>query len=382
VSAQEEEPQLLEESVLKIPLYRAPLTLQNYRNSKDYLHAKFAGNGTGSVTLTDYEDAQYYGPITLGTPPQKFTVVFDTGSSNLWVPSKKCSPLNIACRLHNKYDSTKSSTYVENGEAFEIRYGTGSLSGFLSEDTLNIGGLNVKKQVFAEAVNEPGITFIVAKFDGILGMAYDSISVDHVTPVWYNIISQNLVKSPVFSFWLDKNPMGQSGGELTLGGVNPELYTGNFSWVPITSKTYWQFKLDSIKLGGVDLGFCATEACKAIADTGTSLIIGPSKEINALNKKLGAVVVNGEGIFTSCDVVSKLPDITITLNGVDFVLKPQEYVLNVQGQCLSGFAGIDLGRLGNFFIIGDVFISTYYTIFDFGNSQVGFAKAVQPSLSS
>jgi len=367
----------------RITLNRAPLTLQNYRNSKEYLQAKydrFAGNGTGTVPLIDYEDAQYYGDISLGTPPQNFSVVFDTGSSNLWVPSKKCDLLNLACKLHRKYDSTKSHTYVANGTKFAIQYGSGSLSGFLSQDTLNIGGLDVKNQVFGEATTQPGVTFIVAKFDGILGMAFDSISVDHVTPVWYNILSQNLVRSPVFSFWLDKNPRGASGGELTLGGVNSDLYTGDFSFVPLTSETYWQFKVDKFELGGQDLGFCSSEGCKAIADTGTSLIIGPATEINSLNKKLGAIVTNGEGIFPSCSVIPKLPDISITINGVSFVLKPQEYVLEVQGQCLSGFAGLDLGDLGAFYILGDVFISTYYTLFDFGAQRVGFARAVQPSM--
>ena len=69
---------------------------------------------------------------------------------------------------------------------------------------IQVAGLQVKEQTFAEATAEPGLAFIAAKFDGILGMGYIDISVERVTPVFYNMVSEKLVSNAAFSFYLNR----------------------------------------------------------------------------------------------------------------------------------------------------------------------------------
>jgi hypothetical protein len=89
-----------------------------------------------SESIKDYANAQYYGAIHIGTPSQTFQVIFDTGSSNLWVPQINC----IHCgntffgTKKSKFNHNISSSYIEDGTDFEIMYGSGSVSGYFSKD--------------------------------------------------------------------------------------------------------------------------------------------------------------------------------------------------------------------------------------------------------
>nr|KJB67250.1 hypothetical protein B456_010G182400 [Gossypium raimondii] len=241
---------------------------------------------TDIVALKNYMDAQYYGEIGIGTPPQKFTVIFDTGSSNLWVPSTKCY-FSVACFFHSKYKASESSTYKKNGKSASIQYGTGAISGFFSNDNVKVGNLVVKDQEFIEATKEPGVTFMAAKFDGILGLGFKEISVGDAVPVWYNMVEQGLIKDQEFSFWLNRNVGEEMGGEIVFGGVDPNHYKGKHTYVPITQKGYWQFDMGDVLIGDKPTGYCAG-GCAAIADSGTSLLAGPTTVITMINQAIGA----------------------------------------------------------------------------------------------
>uniref|UniRef100_A0A3P9Q0Y2 Cathepsin D-like n=1 Tax=Poecilia reticulata TaxID=8081 RepID=A0A3P9Q0Y2_POERE len=328
--------------------------------------------------LTNFMDAQYYGVISIGTPPQDFSVLFDTGSSNLWVPSIHCAFFDLACWVHRRYNSQKSSTYVKNGTEFAIRYGRGSLSGFISEDTVSVAGLSVPGQQFGEAVKQPGITFAVARFDGVLGMAYPSISVAKVTPVFDTAMAAKLLPQNIFSVYISRDPKAAVGGELMLGGTDPQYYTGALHYVNVTRKAYWQIDMNRVDVGN-QLTLCKG-GCQAIVDTGTSLLVGPAAEVRALNKAIGALPLLMGEYMIDCKKIPTLPVVSFNIGGKMFNLTGEDYVMKESQMgvsiCLSGFMGMDIPPpAGPLWILGDVFIGKFYTVFDRNEDRVGFAPA-------
>ncbi|KAH8266655.1 hypothetical protein KR018_007693, partial [Drosophila ironensis] len=337
-------------------------THQNVQAERDYLRTKYQLPGARSLNeeqLANHLNMAYYGAITIGTPAQSFKVLFDSGSSNLWVPSTTCQ--SVACQKHNQYNSSASSTYEANGESFSIQYGTGSLTGYLSTDTVTVNGLSIQSQTFAESTTEPGTNFNNCNFDGILGMAYEALARDGVVPPFYNMVSQGLVDSSVFSFYLARDGTSTQGGELIFGGSDSSLYSGDLTYVPVSQQGYWQFTMAGASIDGY--GLC--EDCQAIADSGTSLIVAPYDAYVALSELLNVY----ENDYLDCSTVSSLPDVIFNIGGSNFALSPSAYVIQSNGYCMSAFTYMG----SDFWILGDVFIGQYYTEFDLGNNRIGFA---------
>jgi hypothetical protein len=251
-------------------------------------------------------------------------------------------------------------------------YGSGPVSGFMSKEQVNVGSLKVTDQDFAEIDNAKGLglAYSVGKFDGIMGLGWPSISVNGVDTVFENMVLQKAVDQPVFSFYLgDSKP-----GELLIGGIDKTHYTGELTYIPLTSETYWETKLDSITTGGSSI----TTATKVIVDSGTSILAGPSADVKALAAKVGAkpFFLNPKEYTISCSKISTLPDIEVTMSGQKFTLSGKDYVINSGLICLFGFTGIDVpAPHGPLWIMGDVFMRKYYTVFDWGQKRLGIAPS-------
>ncbi|TFK76153.1 acid protease [Pluteus cervinus] len=326
-----------------------------------------AKRSTGSVPLIDDEGGSlWHGSISVGTPAVTYTVDFDTGSSDLFLPGSNCKS---TCNGHTKYDPSKSSTSADRSKTFSLAYGDGStVSGEQYTDTVTLGGLTATKQVLG-AAKQYSSGFESSQFppDGLLGMGFQSISVYNSNPVFQSLIAQGKTTSPEFSFKLSS-----SGSELFVGGVDSSLAKGSTTYVPVTQQGYWQVNLDSLTVNNKKVA----SSLSAIIDTGTTLIIGDSASVKAFYAAIpgskDASQTIGQGYYTiPCNSV---PTPSLTFGGTTFAVSPSVFNLGQlqagSSDCVGGINAVD--GLG-FWVVGDVFLQNVLTTFDVGNARVGFA---------
>jgi len=362
-----------------------PLTARSdedkyYTRKAGLVRNKFLGD-PAPIDLVNFMDAQYYGTVYLGTPLQEFKVVYDTGSSNLWVPGSGCW-LSIPCWTHSIYRYKNSSSYVADGSKFAIQYGSGAVEGVVDQDVVCLGNgdnkLCANNFKFAETTSEPGVAFIAAKFDGILGLAWGTISVNGLPTVHDALQDAGQLDDHSFQFYLTKKA-GSTGSVLLMGGKSDDYIAQGATWkyYPVVAQDYWRIAMSQIKLG--DNKWVSSGAHTAIIDSGTSLLAGPTEEVNAIITALG-YTPGSTPPAVECDKISTLPKLYFTFGNDTYDLEPTDYVLQetVLGktQCLLGLQGMDFpARIGVAWILGDVFMHRWTTHFSATNKNIGFARS-------
>jgi len=302
-------------------------------------------------------------------------VIFDTGSSNLWINSVACQ--DEACVMHHQFDPHRSKTYRRLDMSMDVQFGTGRIEGRLAQDDFHLGPVCVKRQVFGEITSEIGEVFVQGKFDGILGLSFPALSAADYTPVFDNIIEQRLITPNMFSFYYSKLPKQTSA--IILGHPNANLYTGAMRFVGVARPFYWEVKLVDIKVDGKRQNACPGTPCKLVVDTGTSLLTGPRAHVSELLHKIQ---------IKDCRDLTGLPTLTYILSDThgehEFTLEPEFYVLRSEKKrpdgrpryCKPGFMALDVPKpRGPLWILGDTFMRKFYTVFNRDQNSIGFAVA-------
>ncbi|CAG8760505.1 33404_t:CDS:2, partial [Racocetra persica] len=161
-------------------------------------------------------DIAYYVVITIGN--QEFKVILDTGSSDLWIPNKDCT--SISCQNHNKFDPSKSKTFIKEGNPWSIQYDSGFASGITGIDNIKIGCFTADKQIFGLANDVPDVIEFL-EFDGILGLGFDSLNtIDNGSPTLISTLIQQMKIRPIFSFHFQHASSPEDRGIFVLGGID------------------------------------------------------------------------------------------------------------------------------------------------------------------
>lgn len=274
-------------------------------------------------------------------------------------------------------------TFIDLEYEVEVQFGSGTLTGYLAMDTFFMNGMEIPEATFIEITEEDGDVFQDGDFDGIVGLSFPD-DADELPTLFDDIWETGLIDEQKFSFYLDRSDNSEQSA-ITFGGVDNTKFEGDLTYHDVANEDYWSIAAQQLLVNNEDTGICTNDnACKLVIDSGTSLFTGPSDNLKTLFELLHP--------DDGCKNLVDLPTITFVADGVNYDIKPEEYVLTVTEsgvedphhhsdqddvvECVGAFYELDIpAPEGPIWVMGDIFMSKYYSVFDRETRKIGLAKS-------
>ncbi|KAI8588042.1 aspartic peptidase domain-containing protein [Geranomyces variabilis] len=351
-----------------------------------------ATTGSEGATYSSINNGNYYGIVSVGTPPQSFPVTLDTGSSDFWLYAEKGSK-----KTDNLYFPGASTSSKDLKKQSSIQYGDGTTVTYdWQKDTVVFGTKTVSTQIGAAFLSEnTGISAKDIGFtnQGILGLSWQDGNQGGYLPIVQQLAKSGTIPRSMFGLYLgdEKN---STNGELTLGGVNAARFqASDLAWNPSgyafgdrsQGHNWWNIIVDEIKIGNTVINTADENIADFILDSGTSFIALPSSVVDQLvkltNARLTSASTLNGGYACDCKYRNSAPPLSFTIGGKSYELSSTEWIgddpnkVEVGGtECfLEIYSSPDSPQ-----ILGGPFLRKFYSVYDFDNSRTGLAKAIHP----
>lgn len=317
----------------------------------------------------------FYGEMKVGTPGERFLVVFDTGSGNLLIPGDGCT--SEACLVHRRFHARNSTTSrrvacaassAVLGDSEEddisITFGTGEVWGSCYEDSICLGEI-CDRGSFIVTTYESHDPFKLFSFDGVLGLGLPSMSQGPSFNLMGRLRSHNTLHDSLFTVYMSDDDDETS--EVTFGDIKTEHLASELIWAPVERDYgYWEVRIGDITLNEAEMDVCV--GCFVAVDTGTSELAGPPDVIDRLIVELN--------VERDCSNFESLPRLGFTVGGHVLNLEPKDYVDFDRGACSVALMPLDVPPpKGPLFVFGMPFLQRFYTVYDVANRRVGFGVA-------
>ncbi|GMK56129.1 hypothetical protein CspeluHIS016_0211850 [Cutaneotrichosporon spelunceum] len=346
----------------------------------------------GDITLVNYNrDQGYATPVNVGTPPQNFLVVADTGSQDFVLFDESC----VGCDGHPVFVDERSSTFQPTSTPMYEAYGTGEASGIWALDRVEMGGYYVNDQPIALVQKGTVAQYMNSRLSGIMGLGVPSVSLQgpngpamKAPPPFWITTAKNVWQDKQFGVFLDRTNTDPSkyllsnsltetrepnGGILTLGGVNTQLFSGDIHYMTANTTYWWQLPLEGFSANGKKFN---AKLAPTVIDTGSTAIMMPDAAVRAFHAQIpGALEPNNDGTWViPCNTTAT----------ASFFFGGKEYPIQTADMLRGAISSEPRYCLSNIgpgpWLLGAAFMKNYYTAFRVSpEAQIGFA-ALAPNV--